>query len=75
MGCSRSPWMKSDGQEVSPAEHLECAKEVQQVSKSEALEQEVLEQRIEQCLLNRGYHRRPWWLLNDLHWHLKEPAF
>jgi len=34
-----------------------------------------MEQRIEQWMMDKGYHRRPWWLLNDMHWHIKEPAF
>ena len=75
VSCSRSPWMKTDGLEVSPTEHVECAKQVQQNSKGEVLEQEVLEQRIEQCMLDKGYQRRPWWRLNDMHWHIKQPAY
>ena len=75
VGCSRSPWMKPDGHEVTPTEHVECAKQVQRASKEEALEQDVLALRIEQCMLDKGYHRRPWWLLNDLHWDIKEPAY
>jgi len=67
--------MKTDGHEVSPTEHLECAKEVQQNSKGEVLEQGVLEKRIEQCMLDKDYHRRPWWLLNDMRWDIKEPAY
>lgn len=74
-GCSRSPWIKTDGHEVSPTEHLECAHKIQQHSQGEALEQEVLAQRIEQCMLDKGYKRRPWWLLNDLRWDIKEPAY
>ncbi len=75
IGCSRSPWMKTDGREVAPSEQSECAKQVQKLSKGEALEQSVLEQRIEQCMLDKGYKPRPWWLFNDLHWHVKEPVF
>jgi len=75
LSCSRSPWMKIDGHEVSPTEHLECAKEVQQNSRGEVFEQRVLEKRIEQCMLDKGYHRRPWWLLNDMRWDIKEPAY
>ena len=67
--------MKPDGHEVSPNEHVACAQDIQRASKDEVLEQKVLEQRIEQCMLDKGYKRRPWWLLNDLHWHLKEPAY
>jgi hypothetical protein len=26
-------------------------------------------------MLDKGYHRRPWWLLNDRHWHIKQPAY
>ena len=74
-GCSRSPWIKTDGHEVSPTEHLECAHDIQQHSQGEALDQEVLTQRIEQCMLDKGYKRRPWWLLNDLRWDIKEPAY
>ena len=75
MGCSRSPWMKADGHEVPPSEQLECVQEVNRASEGEVLGQDILEQRIEQCMLDRGYHRRPWWLMNDLHWHIKEPAY
>ncbi len=32
VGCSRSPWVKLDGDEVSPREHVECAQQVQQHS-------------------------------------------
>lgn len=59
--------MKPDGHEVSPNEHVECAKEVQVASKDEVSEEGMLARRIEQGLLDKGYHRRPWWLLNDLH--------
>ena len=69
-GCSRSPWMKPDGHELSPTEQLECVRQVQHHSQGEVFEQEVLQQRIEQCMLDKGYKRRPWWLLNDLHWHI-----
>lgn len=75
VSCSRSPWMKTDGHEVSPTEQLECTNQIQQNSNGEVFEQEVLEQRIEQCMLDKGYQRRPWWLLNDMHWHLKQPAY
>jgi len=75
LACSRSPWMKPDGHEVSPTEHVKCAQQVQQLSNGEALEQVVLTQRIEQCMLDHGYYRRPWWLLNDLRWDIKEPAY
>ncbi len=74
-GCSRSPWIKSDGHEVSATEHLECAQEVQQNRKGEELDQKVLEQRIEQCMIDKGYRRRPWWLLNDLHWRVRQPIY
>ena len=74
-GCSRSPWMKTDGHEVAPTEQLECVRQVQYHGQGEVFEQEVLEQRIEQCMLDKGYKRRPWWLLNDLHWHVNEPAY
>ncbi|MDH5429106.1 MAG: hypothetical protein OEY57_13155 [Nitrospirota bacterium] len=74
-GCSRSPWIKTDGHEVSPTEHLECAHNIQRHSQGEVLEQEVLTQRVEQCMLDKGYKRRPWWLLNDLRWDIKEPAY
>ena len=75
VSCSRSPWMKTDGHEVSPREHLECSQQIQQNSNGEVFEQKVLEQRIEQCMLDKGYRRRPWWQLNDMHWHIKNPAF
>ncbi len=74
-GCSRSPWIKSDGHEVSATEHLECAQEVQQNRKGEEIDQKVLEKRIEQCMIDKGYHRRPWWLLNDLHWRVRQPIY
>jgi len=74
-GCSRSPWMKTDGHEVTPREELECVQQVQEHSKGEVLDQEVREQRIEQCMLDKGYARRPWWSLNDLHWHIKKPTY
>ena len=78
-GCSRSQWIKTDEQgeahELAPREQLECAQQVQQYTKEEAFEQEDIEQRIEQCMVDKGYKRRPWWLLNDLHWHLKEPNY
>ena len=68
--------MKTDGHEVGAREQLECVHEVQQFNtQEEVFEQEVLEKRIEQCMLDRGYKRRPWWLLNDLHWHINEPAY
>ena len=75
VGCSRSPWIKSDGHEVSATEHLECAQEVQQNRKGEEIDQKVLEKRIEQCMIDKGYHRRPWWLLNDLHWRVRQPIY
>ena len=75
VGCSRSSWIKTTGQEVTPKEQLECLQDVQKSSKEEAFEQEILEQRIEQCMLDKGYKLRPWWLLNDLHWHIKKPTF
>ncbi len=75
VGCSRSQWIKTDGHEVSKREQLKCLEQVQQQSKGEVFEQGVLEQKINQCLLDKGYKRRPWWLLNDLHWHIKEPTF
>jgi hypothetical protein len=67
--------MKPDGHEVTPTEQLECVKQIQQYSQGEVLEQAVLEKRIEQCMLDRGYKRRPWWLFNDLRWDVKEPAY
>ncbi len=69
IGCSRSAWIQSDGHEVPPREQVECVRQVQEYSKGEILEQELLEHRIEQCMLDKGYKRRPWWLMNDLHWH------
>ncbi len=77
-GCSRSPWIKLDGHEVhevSPAEHLECAQEIQQNRKGEEFDQKVIEKRIEQCMMDKGYRRRPWWLLNDLHWKVRQPIY
>ena len=68
LGCSRSPWMRTDGKEATPSEELECAKTIQQGARGEVLDQKVMETRVEQCMLDRGYKRRPWWLLNDLHW-------
>lgn len=73
-GCSRSPWIKSDGGEVSSEEQIECVTLVHRATPAESLNQEALQRRIEQCLLDKGYRRRPWWLLNDLHWHIKEPS-
>ena len=73
VGCSRSAWVKTNGQEVLPEEQLECAQHVHQTSKEEIVEQEILEKRIEICMLDKGYKHRPWWLLNDLHWHLTGP--
>ncbi len=75
MGCSRSQWIQIDGHEVSKTEQLKCAQQVQQQNKEKVFEQDVLEQKIKQCLLDKGYKRRPWWLLNDLHWHIKQPTF
>lgn len=75
IGCSRSPWIKADGHEVSPPEHLECAQQVKTNSHGEGLEQEILKQRIEQCMVDKGYRRRPWWLLNDTHVTIREPTF
>lgn len=66
-GSSRSPWMKADGHEVGPREQLECVHQVNQTNKGTVLGQKVLKQRIEQCMLDKGYHRRQWWLLNDMH--------
>jgi len=73
VGCSRSPWVKDDGNEVSPKDHVACAQVVQRESQGEFLENEILTERIEKCMVDRGFHRRPWWQLNDLHWHVKEP--
>ena len=75
MGCSRSPWIKPDGHEVSATEHLECAQEVHQKRKGEELDQKVIEKQVEQCMLDKGYRRRPWWLLNDLHWQVRQPVY
>ncbi len=74
-GCSRSTWMKSDGHEAPPDEQVACVQQINRATKGEVIEQELLQQRIEQCMLDKGYHRRPWWLMNDLHWHIKEPAY
>ncbi len=74
LGCSRSPWVKTDGHEATPSDELECVKTVHDQAGDEVLDQDVIETRVEQCMLDRGYKRRPWWLMNDLHWHIKEPA-
>ena len=73
-GCSRSPWVKPDGHEVSSEEQIECVTLVDRTTRGDNLSQEALQNRIEQCMLDKGYQRRPWWLLNDLHWHIKEPS-
>jgi hypothetical protein len=73
VSCSLSPWIKTDGDEiheVTPAEQAECVHQVNQASKGEVLDQKTLKQRIEQCMLDKGYHRRQWWELNDLHWNV-----
>ena len=57
-----------------PKEQLECAHYVHQSDKEEIFDQELLEQRIEQCMLDKGYKHRPWWSLKDLHWDFKEPT-
>ncbi len=74
LACSRSPWIRTDGREATPSDQLECAEQIHKRGEGEALDQETLEKRVEQCMLDRGYKRRPWWLFNDLHWHIKEPA-
>lgn len=69
VGCSRSLWVKADGHEVSPNEQLECSIHVQEANKSQDyVDQVTLKQQIEQCMINKGYNQRPWWLLNDAHW-------
>ena len=67
-GCSRSAWMKSDGREVAPKEQLACAEEIGGDKANQVLDHDELQPKIEDCMLAKGYHRRPWWLLNDLHW-------
>ncbi|GJL51305.1 MAG: hypothetical protein NPIRA01_25320 [Nitrospirales bacterium] len=69
-GCSRSAWMKPDGREVSPYEQLTCAEEVREMPGNHALNHDELQPKIESCMEGKGYHRRPWWLLNDLHWNI-----
>ncbi len=73
-GCKRSLWIKPDGREVLPREQLACAEYVHQSPKEDIVEQEILEQRIEQCMLDKGYQHRPWWSFKDFHWDLKEPT-
>ncbi|GJL66582.1 MAG: hypothetical protein NPIRA05_15530 [Nitrospirales bacterium] len=60
--------MKPDGREVSPYEQLTCAEEVREMPENHALNHDELQPKIESCMEGKGYHRRPWWLLNDLHW-------
>ncbi len=66
--CSRSAWIKSDGHEVAPAEQLACAEEILETEENQVLDHVELQPKIEACMQTKGYHRRPWWLLNDLHW-------
>ncbi|WP_447971284.1 hypothetical protein [Nitrospira sp. M1] len=72
--CSRSAWMKADGREVSPNEQLTCAEEVGELPENHALNHDELQPKIEACMKGKGYHRRPWWLLNDLHWNISPPS-
>lgn len=60
--------MKSDGHEVAPKEQLACAEEIGGDKANQVLDHDELQPKIEDCMLAKGYHRRPWWLLNDLHW-------
>lgn len=69
--CSRSAWMKSDGREVAPKEQLACAEEVGGATQNQSLDHDELQPKIEECMQAKGYHRRPWWLLNDLHWEVQ----
>ncbi|GJL61438.1 MAG: hypothetical protein NPIRA04_00920 [Nitrospirales bacterium] len=72
--CSRSAWMKPDGREVSPNEQLACAEEIRDMPENHALSHDELQPKIEACMTGKGYHRRPWWLLNDLHWNIRPPS-
>ena len=69
-GCSRSAWMKLDGNEVSPKEQLSCAEEIGEAPENRSLDYEELQPKIEACMLNKGYQRRPWWHMKDLHWNV-----
>ena len=72
--CSRSAWMKEGGREVAPSEQLACAEEVGGAPENHALTHQELQPKIEACMKAKGYHRRPWWLLNDLHWNISPPS-
>ena len=72
--CSRSAWMKADGHEVSPNEQLACAEEVRKAPENRALNHDEIQPKIDACMEAKGYHRRPWWLLNDLHWNIRPPS-
>ena len=64
--CSVSPWMKPNGDEVSPDEQLECTKEAQDKIKGSTITRDELVAKMESCMIERGYERRSWWQLNDM---------
>ena len=66
--------MKEDGREVAPNEQLACAEEIGSAPENQALIHHELQPKIEACMKAKGYHRRPWWLLNDLHWNVRPPS-
>ncbi|MCA9472500.1 MAG: hypothetical protein MRJ96_16760 [Nitrospirales bacterium] len=72
--CSRSAWMKPDGREVSPNEQLACAEEIREAPENRTLNHDEIQPKIDNCMKAKGYHRRPWWLLNDLHWNITPPS-
>ena len=66
--CSRSKWLKNDGQPVSAKEQLVCAEEIRAQNQGRVLAQEELMGNVEDCMLAKGYYPRPWWLLYDFEW-------
>ena len=56
--CSRSPWMKPDGHEVSPQEQLVCTQEVQTQIKGQTPTHDEMVAKIETCMIDKGYQRR-----------------
>ena len=66
--CSRSKWLKNDGQPVSAKEQLVCAEEIRAQNQGRVFAQEELLGNVKDCMMAKGYYPRPWWLLYDFEW-------
>ena len=64
--CSMSPWMKPNGDEVSPDEQLKCTEEAQSKIEGPTITKDELVAKMESCMIEKGYERRSWWQLNDM---------